>query len=341
MISTLTTTSKVIAMTTCKKCLITAIVAASIVTGIYEVRRAHALKSENNPLRQLPPTLKNWSEVDPLALQHERDGALEGMQILKEENAGLKKQLTELPGLRAEVARMRKDLKELAANPPAGSDPFLQKALKWKANESRLRQIFEERPDQRIPEMAKLSDGEWLDLAKGANLETEEGVRHALSDMRKYARNMFIDKVSDALRRYVAENNGRLPGDVMQLKPFFDSPVADDVLGEYRMRYTGRVEDVPRADWAMTDRVVDGELDTQWGVGPGSYGILPQAPERIQALMSQLDPAIKAFSAANNGRNPAGLGELKPYLTPTAREAFEQLDRLGVGVGFSGTAARK
>src|ERR1039458_10821539 len=64
------------------------------------------------------------------------------------------------------------------------NDPAFQKARLWMAKELKLRQQFEEHPDQWIPEMKHLSSEEWLDQARKADLDTATGMRCALSNVR-------------------------------------------------------------------------------------------------------------------------------------------------------------
>jgi RNA polymerase sigma factor (sigma-70 family) len=323
------TAATAIAMTTLQKTLVLVAVAAAVGTGIYEARRASNSEIQIQALRQQQQLTFNQIEQ----LKKERDTALNGITALKEEKQKWQRDNAELPRLRGEVSRMRRDLKELAQSRAAENDPFVQRAIKWKANEARLRQLFDDRPNQRIPEMEFLSDDAWLNLARDEDLDSEPGIRKALSEVRRYAKNLFVSDLSDALQKYVQQNNGSLPTDILQLKPFFKKPVNDALLQSYKLLQTGKVSEM-QGQWAITDTVVDAEYDTPWGISPGSFGPARASSETLTTLTSRLDSAIKNFSDANNGKTPEELEQLIPYIkTPDQTNALEQLSRMNVRLG--------
>jgi RNA polymerase sigma factor (sigma-70 family) len=272
--------TKVFAMTTLQKSFVGAAFAVAVGTGIFETRRASNFEAEVAVLKQRPTPARveqnNW-------LREELEAALGKAAALQNENSQLRKSAAEVPALRGEVARMRRDFKELAESNTAKTHPFVQQALKWKANEARLRQLFDDRADQRIPELQLVNDDAWLNMAKGADFESDTGVRVVLAEMRRYARNIFVNTLSDALAGYVRKNDGRLPNDLGELKDFFKEPVSDDLLQPYRLAHTGNLKDVPRGQWVITNEVIDAEFDTRWGVGAGGFGIIPDSPERLAA----------------------------------------------------------
>ena len=321
--STAIAATKTIAMTTLQKTLITATVLAAIGVGFYEERQNSNLRTEVNKVQQLQAPLKDQIQQ----LQQERDETVKRLTILTEQIAKTKGNSSELLWLRGEVGRLR-------VNASQTNDPFVQKALRWKANEARLRQLFNDRPDQRVPEMQFLPDDAWLDLARDEDLNSEDGIRKALSGVRRYAKNIFVNELSDALGKYVEKNNGRLPDNVTELKSYFKTPVDDAVLLPYKLLHTGKLSDVPRGEWVMTDTVVDDKYDTPQGIGPGSFGPMRASQETVTALVKELDSAFKSFSAANNGNAPVELEQLLPYInTPSQTNALEQLDRMGVRLG--------
>ncbi|EEF62869.1 RNA polymerase, sigma-24 subunit, ECF subfamily [Pedosphaera parvula Ellin514] len=327
--ATFSGTATTIAMTTLQKSLITAAIVAAIGTSLYEARHASNSEIQVQALKQQQRLAFNQIED----LRKERDAALGGIAALKEEKLQWHRENADLPRLRGEVTRMRRDLKELAESNTAGNDPFVQRALKWKANEARLRQLFDDRPNQRIPEMELLSEDAWLDLARDEDLESESGIRKTLSEVRRYARNIFVNDLSDALEKYAEQNNGSLPTDILQLKTYFKKPVDDALLQPYKLLQTGKVSDM-KGQWAITDTVVDAEYDTPWGIGPGSFGPMRGSSEAVATLSSKLNSAIKEFSDANNGKTPGELEQLIPYVKTAAQSnALEQLSRMNVRLG--------
>ena len=325
--TTIIATTKTIAMTSLQKSLIAAVITAAVGMGIYEARQATNLRSKVQNLEGQQSSFADESER--LARTRENEAARR-LAALREENEGLRKHSTELLRLRGEVGRLRRDIRELAQAADA-SDPFVKKALKWKANEAKLRQLFEDRPAQRVPQMQLLNDEDWLDLARDEDLESEAGIRKAFSDVRRSAENTFINELSDALKKFAEANGQKLPDSLVQLKPYFEPPVDDSMLGQYKLLHTGKVSDVPSGEWAVTENtLVDEEYDTRWGIGPNGFGPMPPSQQTAAALMNQLTPAIKAFTDANNGTGPTEIAQLKPYLqTAAQKEAAERLDRMG------------
>ena len=108
-----TTATKVIAMTTLQKTLITATIAAAVGTGIYESRQAARLRSELQALRQ------NQAEQSQRA-QQERDEASARQSSLREENDRLQRTTTDLLKLRAEVNSLRASEQEMVKLRAAG-----------------------------------------------------------------------------------------------------------------------------------------------------------------------------------------------------------------------------
>ena len=85
--------------------------------------------------------------------------------------------------------------------------------------ESQLRRLVDARPDQRVPEMDLLSDRTWLDIARDADLNTEEGVGRAFAELRRIAKNTLAPEFSDALLKYLNDYEGQLPARIAELKP--------------------------------------------------------------------------------------------------------------------------
>jgi hypothetical protein len=84
----------------------------------------------------------------------------------------------------------------------------------------------------------------------------------------------------------------------------------------------------------------DREFDHRWTVdGPFSAGVGPYQHQptseeaqqladngKLEAARSVLDPALKAYAAAHNGKEPPDPYQLQPYLTsPDQRAAWEAI----------------
>ncbi len=175
--------------------------------------------------------------------------------------------------------------------------------------------------------MQLLSDRQWIDIARDKDLDSEIGIRKALSEVRKVAKNNFAPVLSEGLRQFVEANNGQLPNDLAQLKPYFKNPVDEAMLEQYKILHTGKTSDLLPGEWVIGDKaVIDNEYDQPWRIGPGSYGMVSVTHDELAGLAQELAPAFKAFSAANGGGAPDDISALQPYITTAAQEAaFKKL----------------
>ncbi len=157
--TTVTATAiKTIAMTTLQKTVITATLAVVAGTGIYEARQASQLRDENQMLqRQKAPMVEQLQQF-----QKAHSELTNQLATLREDNERLNRNTAELLKLRGEVTKLR-NLVETEAE--SDNDPAVQMVREWRARVSKLRQIIDQNPDQRIPEMRLLSDDNWLDSA--------------------------------------------------------------------------------------------------------------------------------------------------------------------------------
>ena len=323
------TATKAIAMTTLQKTLVTATIVAAVGTGIYETRQASTLRSQVQTLQQQQAPLAEQIQQ----LTRDRDDATRQLAALRDENERLNRNTTELLKLRSEVTRLRGDASQ-------SNDPFVQTALKWKAKEAKLKQLFDERPDQRVPEMRLLTDRQWFDIARDADLDSVGGIRKALSEVRKAAKNDFAPIMSKALNEFLDANNGRLPDDLSEIRPYFKTPVDDAILQQYKLLHTGNLRDLPGGVFLVADKqVVDEQNDKPLSIGPNAYGMIESsdasvAAESVADGMQQLSAVLEAFAAANNGKTPTELDQLKPFTTtPEQRAALDRLIKAGVNLG--------
>ena len=103
-------------------------------------------------------------------------------------------------------------------------------------------------PDKNIPELQYLDPSIWARTAQSANLDTDDGVREAFSELRDTAKQIFAPQIGQALRAYVTANNGQLPTDPSQLQPYMGS-VDPAILARYQMLETGNVADYPKNEF--------------------------------------------------------------------------------------------
>jgi RNA polymerase sigma factor (sigma-70 family) len=313
--------TKAIAMTTIQKTLFTAVFAAALGTAIYEMQRSSRLQAQNLALENQQGPLSD--EVQQLRkAQKELTGK---WQQAQDEADRLRQAAAELPKLRGELARLKNDSRESAklkrnGNQTEGGDTE-STAKSWLARASELKQMFQQKPDKSVPEFQLLTEQDWLDASRD-KLETEEDYRHAMSRIRTIAAEKFANLIQPALGQYAKANDGKFPTDLSQLQPFLKSPVDPSILQRYGIFPSAAVPNVGMGgDWMITQRAfVDEEYDTRFVIGPNGHG----STSYKQTPLDNLAPALKAFSAANNGQQPTDPSELLPYATTADQQAALQ-----------------
>ncbi len=313
--------TKALLMTTIQKAAITALVVATLGFGLFKARQASILKAQVQAIQDQQAALSNQVRQ----LQTQRDKVKNRLALLADQLKTAKGTPDELLKLRAEVTRLHDDASR-------ANDPFVQTALTWKEKETSLRQLFAEHPDQSIPELRLLDNQAWLNAAMNANLETDSGVRSAMSGLRHSAENQFAIKLQNALQSFMQTNNGRFPDSLAQLQAYFDPSLAQ-ALQRYEILPTG---DSPNqrafgADHYITQKAaVDPDYDARWEIGPNGFGNMPfknsLEEQALAPAIHTLGPALKAYSAAHNGLQPTDPAQLQPYVTtPDQRAALQQV----------------
>ncbi|MHB8523873.1 MAG: sigma-70 family RNA polymerase sigma factor [Limisphaerales bacterium] len=106
--ATSTAAIKAIAMTTMQKTLIAATLAVAVGTGIYEIRQADRLQSQVRALEQQQAPLTG----QVVQLRRQRDDAASKLAAITQENERLRRGTAELPRLRGELGRLRREASE-------------------------------------------------------------------------------------------------------------------------------------------------------------------------------------------------------------------------------------
>ena len=310
---------KTIAMTTLQKTIITATLAAAVGTGIYEVRQAATLRAQVQTLQQQQAPLAAQIQE----LQHERDVATQQLAALRDDNERLNRNTAELLKLRGEVGMLRSDARN---SKQVEDDPVVQKAREWKAKETKLRQLFDQKPDQRIPEMQLLADEQWLSVAQNADLDSPRGIRLAMSRMREVAILNFATSIQQALHTYMNANKQKLPDNPSQLSAYFKPPMngADSMLLRYEMLSEDAKSNAAFNGASIIQNVlIDKSVDNALIVGLSTMGFAPK-PNQGHAPVDvprELLPVLKSYMDANNHKTPRDFDELKPYLTTPEQQA--------------------
>lgn len=254
------------------------------------------------------------AELEPLKTEVQRLNALAAKTPERTEGSN------EVFQLRAEVARLREAAKQGArarsiVAATQGDDPVQETLRSLGLRAQQLKEHFARMPETHIPELALVSEKDWLDAAASVEaMQSEVDARKALNSLRSHAKQKFGNQVQKALRKFAEANGDALPSDLSQLQPYFDQPVDAAMLGRYKMiqgggKYSDSNPDVDRALVEEIATPVDQEYDTLYqfyrnGSSSRSYN----------AVSDALENATRRYAEANNGQLPRNASQLAAML---------------------------
>jgi RNA polymerase sigma factor (sigma-70 family) len=307
--------AKTLCMTTIQKTLIGTIIVAAVGTGIYETRQATQLRSRAQTLEQQQQSLS----FENGQLRQERDDVARKLAAAKQkgESPNQNADKSELLRLRAEVTSLRESARELArvkaATSATGHDPEIEATLRtWAARAARLKERLGQMPDKDIPELQLLTEKNWFDAIKNSKqLETDVEVRQALNTLRNSAKDAFGDKTREALKSFAEANNGLLPDNLSQLKPYFEGPVDDDILERYSLLQKGKLADASQTEFLFAEKAppVDDDYDSLYEFrmnGTRASSVSDPGDIVWQGLVQ--------YAKAHNGLLSSDAAALSPYL---------------------------
>jgi hypothetical protein len=217
--------------------------------------------------------------------------------------------------LRGKVTRIQND----------ANDPSERAAKDLVARVNKLKQRLEQTPNARIPELQLLNNQDWLTASRGWDLDSENGVRRALSGLREIGEQKFAGLAQGALERFAKANIQPFPTELSQLQPYFDTPVNADILQRWEILPAGAtIPGIGNEGPLLTQKApVDELLDRRWAAGPWGMACTDFLSSEIQDTMQ---PVYRAYAAGNNGVSSGDPSELLPYAaTPEQKAAVEKL----------------
>lgn len=259
------------------------------------------------------------------------------LETLKRQAADARRQLTRL---REAIQTQRTELTD-SEHPPVdkasaanGSEAASRAAetKAWLARTRRLQNLFETRPDQRIPEMQFLTDEDWLRAGKQASFADEHSTRLALGRVRTVAKGKFMPLFQAVLRSHqTANGGGEPPASLVALATLFDPPVDPAILERYTIS-RGSSPIKGRTLLNIDERApIDASYDTRGYVSMdsnGGFSISSHGPPYawIPDFNSRMVQAYQAYTAANKGvPPPQELAHIVPYFNPPLDAATIEL----------------
>ncbi len=280
---------KIMTATQLKLGISTLVVAGAATALVVQHQAQTQLRNDNTSLRQQITQL----QADNQSLSNRLADAGQAKSLPQE-------QFNELLKLRGEVGALREQ--EFVPAKSAMNDALA-------ARVALLKQKLEQMPDKKIPELQFVTERDWANAARDADMDTEDGVRKALSKLREEAENTFLnDMTKAAIKEYLAANGGILPSDLYQLKPYFDVPVTDAMLQRYELIQTGTPD--PSAPLVKEIALpVDDEYDSYHEISlNGASG------SGVNEIETTVLAAANAFAKNNNGQRPTDSSQIMPYL---------------------------
>jgi hypothetical protein len=238
------------------------IAAAMLIAGGVSVYQLQLVSFLQNQFE----TIQREDAVLTEQIQKERDEATNRLGRLEIENASLRSSQTqdELSALRGEVAQ----LKAIAEKDQ--DDPIQSISATLVSQIGKIRKWLEQKPRENVPELRRLSASDWLRIAAEA-LDRNQLNNFAVtsSRLRLEAKKSFVPLIGEALDNYILANSGRLPSDIFELKPYFASPVDDEILQRYHMLHTGNVSGYLETEPLVAENEPEqkGEYDAIFRVG--------------------------------------------------------------------------
>ena len=247
-------------MTALQKTLVAATVAILAGAGIFEAHQSSRLRQQIQSSRGERASLLGQIQQ----LQRERDEATNRLAGLLLENSrrNSNPDKTELLRLRGEVTQLKATETQNAKTPTESMAASLAEKV------AELKQRFQQWPGKKTPELDLLTEQQWLLVAGGHQLQSEEDFREAMSDLRTTSIQKFAELIPDAVKHYAEMNNGQMPSSPSQLAQYLALPgeLATGILSGYEMAKPGEVhppQPGPNASdvekWAMLQK--DGPAD--------------------------------------------------------------------------------
>jgi len=312
------TSLKLLTMMTLQKTVVASAMVVALGAALYATRQNLRLREQNQSLQQ--QQVPSAEQVH--ALQQERDDATNRLRaLLAERSSGQSNSnASELLRLRAEVASLRRQAAErnqTQADRNLSSAPIPQSPANAAEFESVQRQLSfaMHRVENALRQFATNSPyGTILDADGKVNPQVFAGFPGLpLDDLDVKVRD--VQSLASAL-----DQHSRLILATTKNPIYFDG-----IWTRFYLLADGTVRSSTCLSPEQEFKVVypsDEDLDAMRQTALANNNL----PEKIKRIRAALEPAMKAFSTANNSRSPDDPSQLLPYITtPEQQEALEEV----------------
>jgi hypothetical protein len=262
-----------------QKTILTGAFALVLGTSVYEVRRADSLqKHVGDLLRQQTPLQEKIAQ-----LQKQNRDAASKIALTLRENQRLQEIASEVPRLRGEVTQAHQQSRRTASSSSSmdGDDRAMRHFLEAKAQAEQITRYLQQMPEKNIPELALLTDVDWLATVKEAKFDSDADIRKTLQKLRFLAKPRL--PLGQALISFIQANNGYLPDNLSELKSFvlsnLGTPLPDETIDQifkrYTLLHTGKITDLPADAWMIAETApVDKDYDSRAKFGSGRSSVI-------------------------------------------------------------------
>jgi len=208
-----------------------------------------------------------------------------------------------------EISKLRSAINEAA---PARDEPFENALDSWIGKVHQLQNYLEKHPDRRIPQMDFLTAGDWLDVTKEANFDSEASFREKLGTLRGIARQKVSADISKALIQAIAGNGAQFPSSPQALLPYLPAGFNPEILQQLSMNASGKVagfRDLAGQRFPLVDVPVDDLWDATLFYGENGGAGLRSSHAAGQEEMAK---AIAQFTQVT-GMPPTSAAQLSAY----------------------------
>lgn len=189
--------------------------------------------------------------------------------------------------------------------------PYENALEQWLVKVKRLTGYLKTRPDLRIPQMARLTAEDWLDVTKDKPFDCEADFRKALGELRGMARQKEADHIGVALRAAWAANSNNPPENLYAaVLPHLPSTMDPAIAAQLRSNPSGVIGGLKTQRlFVVVDQPVDLWDATLFYAADGSWG----ARAAVHPAEASIRKALAAF-LSHYGVSPHRFEDLHEFM---------------------------